>query len=209
MTVARLTVLDVYLAGGSDNEPGPFKLQFDRIRQPFARTQLKTTRRAPQVRLLNWVLGLPAPLQNEQPNARRRLTPPRTFRLSFGHEIPVHFPRTSFNREEHCRMPIDCKRIQKRTPATVALQIISAKQPFITELAFAENVSLHGVRAVTERAWKPGERVIVKSYHGSIQSAAKVIYCHRLAEARYAVGLELRSAVGTWVDVPQSPRIQA
>ncbi len=46
-------------------------------------------------------------------------------------------------------MPADCKRIQKRTPATVALQIASAGQPFITELAFTENVSLHGVRVVT------------------------------------------------------------
>jgi len=100
-------------------------------------------------------------------------------------------------------MPTDCKRIQKRTPASVALQITSARQPFITELAFTENVSLHGVRAVTERAWQPGERVIVQSYHGSIRSRAKVIYCHPLAKSRYAVGLELHAAVGTWVDVSE------
>jgi PilZ domain-containing protein len=108
-------------------------------------------------------------------------------------------------------MPTDGQRIQKRTPATVALQVSSAKQPFITELTFTENVSLHGVRVVTERAWKPGERVIVKSYHGSIRSLARVIYCYPLAAARYAVGLELRSAVGTWVDVsqPQPPRMEA
>ena len=106
-------------------------------------------------------------------------------------------------------MPTDCKRIQKRTPASVALQITSARQPFITELAFTENVSLHGVRAVTERAWKPGERVIVQSYHGSIRSRAKVIYCHRLAKKRYAVGLELHSAVGMWADVSQSARAEA
>ena len=101
------------------------------------------------------------------------------------------------------------ERIQKRTPATVALQISSAKQPFITELAFTENLSLHGVRLVTGRAWEPGERVVVKSYHGSIQSRAKVIYCHQLAEARYAVGLEFYSAVGTWVDPSPSRRAEA
>jgi len=107
-------------------------------------------------------------------------------------------------------MPTDGQRIQKRSPATVALQISSEKQPFITELAFTENVSLHGVRVVTERAWKSGERVIVRSYRGSIQSPARVIYCYPLAEARYAVGLELRSAVGTWMDVsqPQPPRVE-
>ena len=31
-------------------------------------------------------------------------------------------------------MPPDCQRIQKRTPATVALQISSANQPLIAEL---------------------------------------------------------------------------
>ncbi len=70
-------------------------------------------------------------------------------------------------------------------------------------------VSLHGVRVVTERAWKPGERVIVKSYHGSIQSRARVIYCHHLAKKRYAVGLELHSAVGMWADVSQPARAEA
>lgn len=105
-------------------------------------------------------------------------------------------------------MPTDGQRIQKRNAATVALQVSSAKQPFITELAFTENISLHGVRVVTERAWNPGERVIVKSYHGSIQSRARVIYCHRLAKVRYAIGLELHSAVGTWVDLSELPRLE-
>ena len=106
-------------------------------------------------------------------------------------------------------MPADTQRIQKRTPAAVALQISSAKQPFITELAFTENFSLHGVRVVTGRAWIPGESVIVRSYHGTVQSRAKVIYCLPLAEARYAVGLELHSAVGTWVDILEPPRVDA
>ena len=105
-------------------------------------------------------------------------------------------------------MPTDTQRIQKRTPVNVALQVSSAKQPFITELAFTENISLHGVRVVTERAWKPGERVIVKSYHGGIQSRATVIYCHHLANKRYAVGLELHSAVGTWVDTSQPASLE-
>ena len=105
-------------------------------------------------------------------------------------------------------MPTDCKRIQKRTSTTVALQVTSVPQPFITELAFTENVSLHGVRVVTERVWKPGERLVVKSYHGSIQSRAKVIYCHRLTKKRYAVGLELYSAVGMWADLSQPARAE-
>ena len=33
-------------------------------------------------------------------------------------------------------MPTDGQRFQKRTPATVSLQVSSAAQPFITDLAF-------------------------------------------------------------------------
>ena len=106
-------------------------------------------------------------------------------------------------------MSTDSQRIQKRTPATVALQISSANQPLVAELVFTENISLHGVRAVTARAWNPGERVLLKSYHGNIQSWAKVIYCQELTEARYAVGLELHSAVGTWMDFSQQRRVEA
>ena len=106
-------------------------------------------------------------------------------------------------------MPPDCQRIQKRTPATVALQISSANQPLIAELVFTENLSLHGVRAVTGRAWNPGDRVLLKSYHGTIRSWAKVIYCHQLAATRFAVGLELHAAVGTWVDVSQPRTVEA
>ena len=122
-------------------------------------------------------------------------------------KMPSHFAAHPYTYEEDFRMPTE-QRTQKRTPATVALQVSSAKQPLITELAFTENVSLRGVRVVTVRAWKPGERVIVKSYHGSIQSRARVIYCHHLAKKRYAVGLELHSAVWTWVDTSQPARAE-
>ena len=122
-------------------------------------------------------------------------------------KMPSHFAAHPYTYEEDFRMPTE-QRTQKRTPATVALQVSSATRPFITELVFTENFSLHGVRVVTVRAWKPGERVIVKSYHGSIQSRAKVIYCHHLAKKRYAVGLELHSAVGTWVDTSQPARAE-
>ena len=89
------------------------------------------------------------------------------------------------------------------------LGILPGHAPLITELAFTENVSLRGVRVVTVRAWKPGEHVIVQSYRGTVQSRATVIYCHNLAKTRYAVGLELHSAVGTWVDILEPPRVDA
>jgi len=106
-------------------------------------------------------------------------------------------------------MPRDRQRIQKRTPASVVLQISSSKQPFLKELAFTENVGWPGVRVITEGSWEPGERVIVKSYQGSMQSRARVSHGHPLAEARYAVGLELPCPVATGIDVSDRPGVNA
>jgi len=79
----------------------------------------------------------------------------------------------------------------------VALEISSATQPFITELAFIENVSLHGVRAIAARCVDSGERVLLKSTmeHSIV---AKVIYCHELARRDTRLVLELHFSVGTW-----------
>src|SRR5947207_8945901 len=61
--------------------------------------------------------------------------------------------------------------------------------------------------SLTERTTSPFQTE-PRHYHGTIQSRARVVYCLRLAEARYAVGLELHSAVGTWVDTSQPARVE-
>src|SRR5258708_33062217 len=81
------------------------------------------------------------PLQKVHRSSHQQLTPSPTLPLSFRHGIPSHVPRTPPFYEEYSRMPTDTQRIQKRTPATVFLQISSANQPFITQLAFTETIS--------------------------------------------------------------------
>jgi hypothetical protein len=106
-------------------------------------------------------------------------------------------------------MPIDGKRIQKRTPATVALQVTSAKQPLISELAFTENFSLHGLRVVTERAWKPGEpdRQVLPRQH---PVGGKGDLLSSIGRGTICRWLGVAFGGGTWADVlqPPSPRAE-
>ncbi|PYT75901.1 MAG: hypothetical protein DMG42_06775 [Acidobacteria bacterium] len=67
--------------------------------------------------------------------------------------------------------------------------------------ATTENISEQGLRLVTEQGWKPGERVLLTTPKTGSRVPARVIYCERLSEKRFAVGLEL----STPLQEPVSP----
>lgn len=64
-----------------------------------------------------------------------------------------------------------------------------------------ENITEQGLRLVTEQRWKPGERVLLTTPKTGSRFAARVIYCERLSEKRFAVGPEL----STPLQEPLSP----
>jgi PilZ domain len=57
--------------------------------------------------------------------------------------------------------------------------------------ATTENMSEQGLRLITEQGWKPGDRVLLTTAKTASRIPAGVIYCERLSEKRFAVGLEL------------------
>jgi hypothetical protein len=61
-----------------------------------------------------------------------------------------------------------------------------------------ENVSAHGARVVVERKLPPGQQVLVKSPKEGVRSEARVVYCERVSEGRFAVGLELSGRLEPW-----------
>jgi len=65
-----------------------------------------------------------------------------------------------------------------------------------------ENISAHGARVVTGRAWKPNERLTVRSLLGNFRSRARVVYCEPLGRGLFAIGLQLFAGMGQW-RVPQ------
>ena len=62
------------------------------------------------------------------------------------------------------------------------------------EWVSVENVSLHGVRVATARAWEPGSHVAVRSINGDLTNRARVVYCQRVSDKEFAVGLFLTPA---------------
>jgi len=133
----------------------------------------------------------------------------RYLSLIFGDDIPAHFPSHFFFFSFYVRGGFpDAKlsqRIQKADPLRALRSQV--RRRVITEVAFTEKRQLKGVRVVkTERAWTPGERVTVKSYTAPSNRGQRNYWSH-LAKKRYAVGWSLHSAVGTWADTSQPPRL--
>ena len=79
------------------------------------------------------------------------------------------------------------KRITKE--AVVELALAGSSQP--TEAAIAQNVSARGMRVATEHVWRPGASVMLSSPKSGFRTQARVVYCQRLENNKFAVGLEL------------------
>jgi hypothetical protein len=84
------------------------------------------------------------------------------------------------------------KRITKQ--AVVELALPDASQ--FKEAAIAQNMSARGMRVATEHAWHPGDRVLLSSPESGFRTQARVVYCQRLENNKFAVGLELLAPLG-------------
>jgi PilZ domain len=82
-------------------------------------------------------------------------------------------------------------RSEKRTARAVAIELSRLDESLLKEKAFTENVSPRGARVVTEREWQPGSLVLFICPKDGVRSQAQIVYCQRLGESRFAVGLEL------------------
>lgn len=67
-----------------------------------------------------------------------------------------------------------------------------------TEMTYTDNISAHGARVVSKRSWQPGEVVQLTSWKDETPLRGKVVYCHRLADDRYGIGLRLETPRVTW-----------
>jgi hypothetical protein len=95
-------------------------------------------------------------------------------------------------------MPGPTGRSEKRTARAEAVELSCLDDSLLKERAFTENVSPLGARVVTGRECQPGTRVLVIFPKDGVRSRAEVVYCARLAESRFAVGLELSTRVEQW-----------
>jgi PilZ domain len=90
-------------------------------------------------------------------------------------------------------------RREPRMPMEIGVHITGHASIPGTETTFTENVSLRGVRVLTTRRWKTNDLLTITTPAGSFRSTARVAYCHPVAQAGFAIGLELIESTGTWV----------
>ncbi len=89
-------------------------------------------------------------------------------------------------------------RLEKRIRLEVPVQISSPLDPSAIERTTTENVCSSGVRIFTRRAKEQNDRLIVKSLAGDLRTLARVVYCQRLSDGRFGVGLQFQDAVLNW-----------
>lgn len=66
------------------------------------------------------------------------------------------------------------------------------------EKVHIDNISAHGARLYATGPWRLGEQVEITPVAEEPPLRGDVIYCHRLADDRFVVGLEFRSGPMLW-----------
>ena len=89
-------------------------------------------------------------------------------------------------------------RSEKRMARTVSVEVCLQDEPRLNERMLTENVSAHGARVFMERKLRAGQQVLVSLPKEGLQSQARIVYCQRVSEKRFAVGLELTRRVELW-----------
>ncbi len=93
-------------------------------------------------------------------------------------------------------MAVPTGRSDKRIAKEVAVELARLDHLQLKETAITQNVSARGVRVATEHLWRPGDRVLLSSPECTFHSRACVVYCQRIENNGFAVGLELVAPQG-------------
>jgi hypothetical protein len=95
------------------------------------------------------------------------------------------------------QMPMRSGRLEKRIRLAVPVQISSLLDPAMTERTTTENVCSLGIRVLTQRARDLNERLMISSLIDARRTLASVVYCQRLPDGRFGVGLQFQGPVLT------------
>jgi hypothetical protein len=96
-------------------------------------------------------------------------------------------------------MPMRFGRLEKRTRLAIPVRVSSLREPSAGEPSTTENICSLGLRILVRRARELNERLLIKSVDAELQAAARVVYCERLLDGRFALGLEFHEEVTHWL----------
>lgn len=95
-------------------------------------------------------------------------------------------------------MSVRSGRLEKRIRLAVPVQISSLLEPAATERTTTENVCSLGIRILSQRARRLNERLMISTLLGNLRTPGRVVYCQRLPDGRFAVGLQFQGVDVSW-----------
>ena len=91
-------------------------------------------------------------------------------------------------------------RMERRLPIIVVVSLAYLERGADTdgtEWTFTDNISARGARVFSRRNWQPGEEITLTPFNEETASGS-VVYCQRIAEKRYWIGVKLKDHPTTW-----------
>jgi hypothetical protein len=95
-------------------------------------------------------------------------------------------------------MSVRSGRLEKRIPLSLPVQISNVYDPSTTERTTTENVCSLGMRLLTQKAKQLNERLMVNSLVGDLRTLARVVYCQRLPDGRFGIGIQFQGQSVNW-----------
>lgn len=95
-------------------------------------------------------------------------------------------------------MAVRSGRLEKRIQLSLPVQISSLYDPAAAERTTTENVCSLGVRVLTQTARELDEWLMISSLVGDLRALARVVYCQRLPDGRYGVGIQFQGQSFNW-----------
>src|ERR671925_1601496 len=95
-------------------------------------------------------------------------------------------------------MAVKSGRLEKRVQLSLPVQISSLYDPSTAERTTTENVCSLGMRVLTQKARELNERLMVSSLAGDLRALARVVYCQRLPDGRFGLGVQFQGQSISW-----------
>lgn len=95
-------------------------------------------------------------------------------------------------------MPARFGRLEKRISLAVPVEISTLQDPSATERTSTENLCSLGVRVLTLQPKELNERLIIRSLTGDMRTIARVVYCQRLTDGRFGIGMQFLGNGAKW-----------
>jgi hypothetical protein len=100
-------------------------------------------------------------------------------------------------------------RIERRLPIIVVVGLARLERANTdgVEWTFTDNISAHGARVFSRHAWQPGDGITLTPFNEEM-ACGNVIYCKRIADDRYWVGVKLKDHMIAWRAIKRYDGIQ-